>query len=157
MDSNVVRIGIGCLVIDPKSNKFLIGKRKGSHGSGTFALPGGYLEVGESWEECASRELKEETGLDAVTKWHLTYITNNVMINENKHTITLFMRGEVEGDTETKLMEPNKCEGWMWVDFDSEWDEKKPMFLPLQMLHEAYQTFKWNPFGASSIINLYSA
>ena len=53
-------------------------------------------------------------------------------------------------------MEPNKCEGWTWIDFDGEWDEKRPQFLPLQMLHEAYQTYKWNPFGAASKINLWS-
>ena len=154
---NVVRVGIGCLVINPQNKKFLIGKRKGSHGSGTYALPGGYLEVGESWAECASRELKEETGLDSVHNWELTYLTNNVMKKEDKHTITMFMRGEVEGDAEAKLMEPNKCEGWIWVDFDSEWDEKQPQFLPLKKLHDAYQTFKWNPFGASSKINLHSS
>ena len=153
---NVVRVGIGCLVIDTKTRKFLLGKRKGSHGAGTFALPGGYLEVGENWVECAKRELKEETGLENVQNWELTYITNNVMKNDNKHHITLFMRGEIEGDTEPRLMEPNKCEGWAWVDFDSEWDEKQPQFLPLQILHEAYQTYKWNPFGAASKINLWS-
>ena len=159
MNSSVVRVGIGCLVIDPKKKKFLIGKRKGSHGSGTFALPGGHLEVGETWTQCATRELKEETGLDCVKKWELTYITNNVMTADNKHDITLFMRGEVESidcDIDPKLMEPEKCEGWYWIDFDSEWDEMKPMFAPLKKLHEAYSTFKWNPFGSTNIISLYA-
>ena len=59
-------------------------------------------------------------------------------------------------DIEPKLMEPDKCEGWYWIDFDSGWDEMKPMFSPLRKLHEAYQTFKWNPFGTSNTINLYT-
>lgn len=37
--------------------------RKGSHGDGEWALPGGHLEMGESFEQCAVREVEEETGI----------------------------------------------------------------------------------------------
>ena len=31
---------------------------------GAWVLPGGHIEVGESLEECAIREIKEETGIE---------------------------------------------------------------------------------------------
>jgi len=39
-------------------------KRKNEPYRGMYALPGGFLEAGETLEECVLREAKEETGLD---------------------------------------------------------------------------------------------
>mmetsp|Transcript_28155 Transcript_28155/g.43344 ORF Transcript_28155/g.43344 Transcript_28155/m.43344 type:complete len:160 (+) Transcript_28155:296-775(+) len=93
--------------------KVLAGMRKGSHGSGTLALPGGHLEMFESWEECAVREVKEETNLD-IHKIKLVHVTNDPMPNEGKHYVTVFVRGECIDPATAKPqnMEPHKCEGW---------------------------------------------
>lgn len=56
------RVGVGLFLVDDRGY-ILIGKRKGSHGAGTLALAGGHLDWLESWENCAARELYEETGI----------------------------------------------------------------------------------------------
>jgi 8-oxo-dGTP diphosphatase len=61
-NKNRPKVGIG--VIIKKDNKILFGKRKNAHGDGTWSFPGGHLEFGETWEECAMRETLEETGIN---------------------------------------------------------------------------------------------
>ena len=78
-------VGIGVYVF--KDGKVLLGKRKGTLGSGTWACPGGHLEFGESVEDCAMRELAEETGLKALSVQ--TGLWSNDVIDGNKHYITL--------------------------------------------------------------------
>ena len=44
-------------------DQLLLFRVRGAHGE-LWILPGGALDPGESWEECARRELTEETGID---------------------------------------------------------------------------------------------
>lgn len=71
----VVRVGVGCLITHKAHPQcILLGIRKGSHGAGKWAAPGGHLELGESWYDCGYREVKEETNLhlEKLTFLHVT-------------------------------------------------------------------------------------
>jgi 8-oxo-dGTP diphosphatase len=46
--------------------QLLLIKRGNEPHAGTWALPGGFLEIDEDLEECAKRELEEETGISGV-------------------------------------------------------------------------------------------
>lgn len=120
---------VGIAVIIMRDNTLLLGKRKGSHGHGNWAFPGGHLEYGESWEECAKREVKEETNLDIEDVCFLT-ATNDIFEKEEKHYITLFLVAKnVFG--EPRIMEKNKCEEWKWFAIE---DLPSPLFLPIKNL-----------------------
>ena len=120
-------IGVAAIVI--KDNKVLLGKRKNAHGAGTWAFPGGHLEYKESIEECAKREVFEETGIHIKNIRYGTF-TNDIFRKDQKHYVTLFVISEYdEGDLELK--EPEKCEKWDWF----LWNElPEPKFLPLENL-----------------------
>ena len=55
-----------CVVfgIDGETAKVLLIERGNEPFKGKWALPGGFMEIGETAEECARRELYEETGMD---------------------------------------------------------------------------------------------
>ena len=106
---------VGIAVIVRRDGQLLLGKRIGSHGPGTWSVPGGHLEYGETPAECAERELVEETGL-TITSYDLGPWSNDI-IEEGKHYITIYVFVK-EFKGELQNLEPHKCEGWEWFDWD---------------------------------------
>ena len=120
-------VGVGVLVM--RDGLVLLGRRLGSHGAGTWALPGGHLEFGESIEACAVREVMEETGLEIETAL-LGPCTNNVFPVEDKHYVTVFVVAQSPAG-EPRVLEPTKCEAWQWF----AWPHlPQPLFAPLASL-----------------------
>ena len=122
-----IEVGIGVIIV--KDHQVLLGKRKGSHGEGCWSFPGGHLEFGESFEECARRETLEETGL-SLKNVRFAWAINNVYQPENMHCVSIFMIADYDVGTPT-AREIHKCEGWQWF----KWDNiPKPLFEPIKYL-----------------------
>lgn len=129
MSAARTRVGVGVIVC--RAGRVLLGRRLGSHGSGSWALPGGHLDFGESAETCATRELLEETGLTASGLRRAPFTVDNFLV-DGAHYVTLFVEAvDVVGDPETR--EPEKCAGWEWFRWD---DLPEPLFQPLRSLRE---------------------
>lgn len=67
---------------------FILIKRKNNPYKGYWALPGGFVEYGETVEESAIREAKEETNIDVVLK-DLIGVYSKPDRDPRGHTITI--------------------------------------------------------------------
>jgi 8-oxo-dGTP diphosphatase len=112
MNDPYPRVGIGVILVNTAGD-VLLGKRKNSHAP-YWSIPGGHLEMGESFEACAIREVMEETGI-ALTTARFVAVTNNLQTYEEcgKHYISIILLAE-QVTQQPQLCEPEKCEGWRW-------------------------------------------
>jgi 8-oxo-dGTP diphosphatase len=72
----------------------LIERRNPPHG---HALPGGFVDVGETVEAAALREAREETGLD-VTLTRLLGVYSDPTRDPRGHTVSVVYVGEARGE-----------------------------------------------------------
>ena len=103
-------IGVGIVVLNRQKTHILWGKRKNSYKSGTFGMPGGRVEIGESLIKCCQRELLEETGIKSSNFLFLGIVRDFQKEYDFIHLI--FLCVEYQGTP--KLLEPEKCEDWFW-------------------------------------------
>jgi 8-oxo-dGTP diphosphatase len=108
-----------------RDGKFIMMQRKGSHGTGTWSVPGGHLEYGETWEECVRREIMEEVGVE-VTNIKFLAATNDIFNKDVKHYISIWMTCDWASG-EPQNMEPEKITDVEWRSFQ---DLPAPLFEP---------------------------
>jgi 8-oxo-dGTP diphosphatase len=133
------RVGAGFGVMMLKGGKILLGQRhfdavkadSALHGEGTWTMPGGKLEFGESFEEGAAREVAEETGIKLRSAKVISLTNDRV---SDAHFVTIgFLSEDFEG--EPKVMEPDEITRWEWFDLDK---LPSPLFFPSREIVENY-------------------
>ncbi len=132
--NKVIKVGIGVFVL--KKGRLLLAKRKGSHGAGEYASPGGHLEFGESFVDCAKRECREETGIEIKNVRFLRLA--NLKKYDKGHYVDIGLLAEWKSG-EPKVLEPEKAEGWDWYDLDR---LPKPLFETVKTFLKALKTGK---------------
>ena len=75
-------VGARTVLLDDQ-NRLLLIQRSDNH---RWAIPAGAMELGESMEQCAVRELWEETGLTATSLTPYAFYTAYTYTNEFRHT-----------------------------------------------------------------------
>ena len=133
-NKKTVGVGIGVMVI--RDGKILLAKRKSELGKGTYCWPGGKMHYMESFEECAKREIREETGIEIENVRFLRLL--NLKEFAPKHFVDIELLADWKSG-EGELREPDKFEEWKWYDLDN---LPEPMFFPQYSSIEAYKTGK---------------
>lgn len=75
------------VAIVPVGTGVLLVKRAIQPKLGQLALPGGFMEAGETWQEAMAREVREETGLDFVSD---DYSFHRLASSSNKEHLLIF-------------------------------------------------------------------
>jgi 8-oxo-dGTP diphosphatase len=109
-------VGVGAVIIC--DGQILLEKRKNNPGRGKWSIPGGLVELGESLEQTAIREVKEETGL-VVSGPELIDVVSNVTLDDDGriryHFVILDYFLKLEGGTPDATSD---AEELRWVSFD---------------------------------------
>lgn len=138
MSSKKVGAGFGIMLL--KDGKVLLGKRHDDpekadselNGAGTWTMPGGKLEFGESFEDGVKRELMEETGM-VLDKVKVICVDNSKI--DSAHFVTVGMFSEYFSG-EPRVMEPDEITEWRWFDLD---DLPAPLYFPSERVLENYK------------------
>lgn len=132
-ETEQIRVGLGVMVM--KDGKVLMGKRKKEGlGKGEYAWPGGHLEHMESFEECAKREVMEETGMEVENVRFVRLY--NLKEYAPLHFVDIGLIADWKNG-EPQVLEPDKVEDWDW------YDPKKlpePLFATIQSYFDSLDT-----------------
>ena len=115
-----------------RHGRLVVGRRKSGAARGTWGTPGGKLDFGESFEECAARELREETGLDLRASSFVAARSDH-MPRSRAHLVTIWLR-VTDFAGELRNAAPAETEGWEWR---GPADLPEPAFPPLAALRDS--------------------
>jgi 8-oxo-dGTP diphosphatase len=132
MQQHTPRIGVGVMIV--KHGAVLLAIRKGAHGEGEYAFPGGHLECLESFEQCARRETLEECGIE-IDNVRFQFVAN-VQTYAPKHYVHIGLLADWKSGT-PEVLEPEASGAWDWYHLES---LPQPLFEMSRLAVESYNT-----------------
>lgn len=94
---------ISVVVLKDNQDILLVRHRKGN--KQYWVLPGGRLEYGETFHECAVREMSEETGLDIQVEKFL-FLSEAIAPDRSRHIVNIYVLAKIIGGSMRLGREP---------------------------------------------------
>ncbi|HOP47982.1 MAG TPA: NUDIX domain-containing protein [Desulfobacteraceae bacterium] len=111
-DANTFPVPVARLIIPNHKNEVLILRRAHStHASGSWCLPGGKIDYGDTVEESAVRELEEETSLTCDSLKFLFYQDSLPPEPGTMHCINLYFKCTASG----KIVLNSESSQFAWI------------------------------------------
>lgn len=139
------RVGVGILILNSEG-QVLLGRRVADEsksdlkGAGTWTLPGGKVEFGDSLWKTVEKEVAEETGL-AVLDMDVVSVSDDLV--PGKHYVTIGFAARVADGVPSVDNDPDAdIEEWKWFSLDA---LPTPMFFPSSRLIKNYLDKKIYP------------
>lgn len=85
---------VSVIVVNQEKEILLVKHRKGNRQY--WVLPGGRLEYGETFQECAVREMREETGLDVEVD-EFVFLSEAIAPDRSRHIVNIYLTAHVVG------------------------------------------------------------
>ena len=125
-----------CVVLDARGRLLLV-RRKFPPFKGHYALPGGFVEIGETVEDACRRELKEETGVRA-GKLHLLGVYSDPSRDPRGHTCSAVFVTRVRRAT-AKAGDDAAAAEWIedWSKLDLAFDHAKILADARRLMRKA--------------------
>jgi 8-oxo-dGTP diphosphatase len=138
MNQPYPKVGVGIIVIKNEGGQryVMLHQRKGSLGKNYWGSGGGHLELGESLQDGALRELSEEAG-EAVVVDKVTFLgVVNFTEMMPKHYVDVSFSAEWVSGTPINNS-PQETTDWQWFELDK---LPTPLFPPIEKYLIALKT-----------------
>jgi 8-oxo-dGTP diphosphatase len=124
-------VGVGVVFV--RNNTIFLAKRLGSHGESTWGSAGGHLELGETLEECARREAREELGVNV---GEVMFLCLSNIIAYDKHYVDIEFLGDIS-DQAPCVVEQRSFTEYGWFPLN---DLPDPLFEPVRYAIDSLST-----------------
>ncbi len=123
VESSRPLVGVGVVFV--RHGQVFLARRRSGLGCGSWGSAGGHLEFGETLEECARREAKEELGVEV---GDLRFLCASNILAYGRHYVDVEFLGEIDSQ-EPELTEPNAFDESGWFPLHS---PPEPLFQAMK-------------------------